>query len=212
MTHKFEAKAGNPHSTNGAHGASLHDPARGKTISARAAERLTEIKKRYPNPKSAIMAALYLAQEELGYINQTAIQWVSEQLDIPPVHVQEVATFYTMYYKKPVGAYHFQVCRTLSCALRGAKHLSEHLQKRFHVRPHEVTADGMWSYEEVECLGSCGSAPLCEVNDHYFENLTPEKLEAIIQRIEKEKPDLRLSTKEDRLGEGLKGYPKSEVV
>ncbi len=180
-------------------------------MSAAAAQRLTEIKKRYPHPHSAVMSALYLAQEELGVIDQRGIQWVSEQLEMAPVHVQEVATFYTMYYKQPVGAYHFQVCRTLSCALRGSKHLTEHLKKRFHIKPNEVSADGKWSYEEVECLGSCGTAPMCEINDTYFENLTPEKLEAIIQRIEKEKPELRLSTLTDSLGDGLQGQPKSEV-
>jgi len=181
-------------------------------VSAKAAERLEVIKKRYPDPKSAVMAALYLAQEELGHINQTALEWVSQQMGMPLIHVQEVATFYTMCYRQPVGQYHFQVCRTLSCALRGSKQLSEHLHKRFHVAPQEVTADGMWSYEEVECLGSCGTAPMCELNDHYFENLTPEKLEAIIQRIETEKPDLRLSTVNDQLGEGLKGHTKSEII
>lgn len=180
-------------------------------LSKAAVERLQQIKARYPNPHSAVMSGLYLAQEELGVIDQRAIRWVADQLGMAPVHVHEVATFYTMYYKQPVGKYHFQVCRTLSCALRGAKHLTEHLHKRFHVKPHEVTADGMWSYEEVECLGSCGTAPMCQINDHYFENLTPEKLEAIIQRIEREKPDLRLSTLRDELGEGLKGHPKSEV-
>ena len=79
-----------------------------KAISAKAAERLALVKKRYPDPKSAVMTALYLAQEELGYINQTALEWVSAQLDMPLIHVQEVATFYTMYYKRPVGKYHFQ--------------------------------------------------------------------------------------------------------
>jgi NADH-quinone oxidoreductase E subunit len=206
-SHSGGSHSGGSHSGNGDNAAALT-----KAISAKAAERLAVIKKRYPDPKSAVMAALYLAQEEVGFINQTALEWVSAQLDMPLIHVQEVATFYTMYYKRPVGKYHFQVCRTLSCALRGSKQLSEMLHKRFHVGPQEVTADGMWSFEEVECLGSCGTAPMCEVNDHYFENLTPEKLEAIIQRIEKEKPDLRLSTVKDELGEGLKGHAKSEII
>lgn len=183
-----------------------------RQISARAASRLSEIKKRYPDARSAVMPALYLAQEEIGLINQTAVRWVSEQLGIPPVQVMEIATFYTMYYKQPVGRYHIQVCRTLSCALRGARQITEHLQKRFQLKPGEVSADGKWSYEEVECLGSCGTAPMCEINDCYFENLTPERMEEIINRIDAEEPNLRLSTLDDKLGEGLKDWPKSEVI
>jgi len=181
-------------------------------LSEKAAKKLEEIRRLYPVPRSAVMPALYLAQQELGVINQEAIQWVSEMLDIPPVHVMEVATFYTMYYKKPVGRYHFQVCRTLSCALRGAKKLSACLHKRFGLKPGEVSKDGMWSYEEVECLGSCGTAPMCEINDCYFENLDESKLLKIIDQIEKEQPDLRLSAVDDKLGDGLKGYSKSEVM
>ena len=91
----------------------------------------------------------------------------------------------------------------MSCCLRGSKRIIEFLKKRFNLAPGEVSADGMWSYEEVECLGSCGTGPVCEINDQYFENLTDEKLEEIITRISVEKPDLRLSTKNDTLGKGL---------
>lgn len=172
---------------------------------------MQELVKLYPDRKSAVMPALYIAQEELGSITDEAVHWVSEQIGMPPVHVMEVATFYTMYYKKPVGRYHFQVCRTLSCALRGSKEITQCLHDKFGIAPNEVSADGMWSYEEVECLGSCGTAPMCEINDTFFENLTPEKMLEIIARIEAEKPDLRFSTIKDRLAEGLKGHPKSQV-
>ena len=91
------------------------------SLSSKAKERIEEIKAKYPDPKSAVMPALYIAQEELGSITQEAVQWVSQVTGISPIHVQEVATFYTMYYKKPVGKYHVQVCRTLSCALCGSK-------------------------------------------------------------------------------------------
>lgn len=181
-------------------------------LSAKAEERIEQIKKLYPDVASAVMPALYIAQEELGHITDQAIEWVSEKIGLAPVHVREVATFYTMYYRKPVGKYHVQVCRTLSCALCGAKKLTEALKQRLGLNPGEVSADGMWSYEEVECLGSCGTGPMCEINDCYFENLTPEKLNQLLDRISKEKPDLRLSTINDRLGDGLKGHPKSEVV
>ena len=180
-------------------------------LSAAAEKRATEIIPRYPQSRSAIMPLLYIAQDELGYISQEAVEWVADKLSIAPVQVCEVATFYTMYYKKPVGKYHFQVCRTLPCALRGAKMVSEFLHNKFGLKPGEVSADGLWSFEEVECLGSCGTAPMCQINDVFFENLTESKLETIIARIDKERPDLRFSTVRDELGAGLSGCPKSEI-
>lgn len=181
-------------------------------LSEAAEKRVEELKKRYPDPRSAVMPVLYVAQEELGHLSGDAITWVSEQVGLAPVHVRELVTFYTMYYSKPVGKYHFQVCRTLSCALRGSKQLMEYLNERFGIAPGEVTEDGKFSYEAVECLGSCGTAPMCEINDTYFENLTPEKLAEIVDRIEKDQPDLRYSTIRGELGVGLKGYSKSEVI
>jgi NADH-quinone oxidoreductase E subunit len=183
----------------------------GKTISQEGVEALSRIKKKYPDPKSAVMPALYIAQEEIGVIDDVAIKWVSDQLGISPVHVMELASFYTMYYRKPVGKYHVQVCRTLSCGLRGSKKITQHLKDRFDLEPGEVSEDGMWSYEQVECLGSCGTAPMCEINDCYFENLTTEKLDDILNQLEKLQPNLRYSTKSETLGEGLKGHTKSEI-
>jgi NADH-quinone oxidoreductase E subunit len=181
-------------------------------LSEAAEKRAHEILARYPQSRSAVMPLLYIAQEELGHITQQAVEWVAARLKMPPVQVWEVATFYTMYYKKPVGRYHVQVCRTLPCALRGAKKVSEYVHKRLGIKPGEVTQDGMWSFEEVECLGSCGTAPMCQINDAFFENLTEERLEALLVRIEKEQPDLRLSTVRDGLGAGLAGHPRSEIV
>lgn len=184
----------------------------GVKLSDAAESRAEQLKARYPNPHSAIMPILYIAQEELGAITDEAINWVSNKTGIAPVHVMEVATFYTMYYKKPVGKYHVQICRTLACALCGAKKLSEYVHQRLGVKPGEITSDGMWSWEEVECLGSCGTGPMCEINDHYFENLTPQSLGQLMDRIAKEQPDLRYSALRDELGKGLEGYPKSQVI
>lgn len=166
----------------------------------------------YPQSRSAIMPLLYIAQEHFGHITQAAVDWVSHKLSLAPVQVWEVATFYTMYYKKPVGRYHVQVCRTLPCALRGAKRISQFLHEHLGLKPGEVSADGTWSFEEVECLGSCGTAPMCQINDVFFENLNEEKLIKLLDRIEKESPDLRFSTVRDQLGAGLKGCPQSEIV
>ncbi len=181
-------------------------------VSPAAQKRADEIIKQYPQKRSAVMPLLYIAQEHTKHITQSAVDWVALQLEMPPVQVWEVATFYTMYYKKPVGQYHVQVCRTLPCALRGARKVSEYFHRKLGVKPGEVTKDGMWSFEEVECLGSCGTAPMCQINDVFFENLTDEKLDQIVARIEKEKPDLRYSTVRDELGAGLAGCPKSEII
>lgn len=180
-------------------------------VSEAAAARVKELVERYPNKKSAIMPALYIAQEELGWLPEEAFEWVGRQLDLSPAHVRGVATFYTMYYKKPVGKYHVQVCRTLSCMLCGARELTAHLKSRLGVSSGERTEDGMWSYEEVECLGSCGTAPMVQLNDVFFENLTAEKLDALMDRIEREQPDLRYSSYRGELGKGLADAPRSQV-
>jgi NADH-quinone oxidoreductase E subunit len=174
--------------------------------------KLVAVKKLYPQSRSAIMPALYLAQQHFGHISDEAVRWVAARLELPPVHVMEVASFYTMYYKRPVGRYHVQVCRTLSCAVRGASAITECVKKRFGVGANEVTPSGDWSYEEVECLGSCGTAPMVQINDFYFENLDVEKLEGVLDRIEKERPNLRISSVSDAMPEGLIGCPKSEVI
>jgi NADH-quinone oxidoreductase subunit E len=176
-----------------------------------AENRLVDLMARYPNSKSAVMPALYMAQEVHGWLTEDAYSWVSERLNLPKVHVKQVATFYTMYYKKPVGRYHVQVCRTLSCMLCGSRGVVGHLKKRTGLSSGEITKDGMWSYEEVECLGSCGTAPMVQINDVFFENLTTEKLDEIMDRIEKEQPDLRYSTIREELGGGLADMPRSQV-
>jgi NADH-quinone oxidoreductase E subunit len=178
--------------------------------------RLQKIVAKYPKKKSAIMPALYLAQEHFGWVSKEAVKWVSEELSLPPAHVESVATFYTMYYKRPVGKYHVQVCRTLSCMLCGAKDISKYLLERLAVSPGEVTSDGLWSWEEVECLGSCGTAPMIEINDVFFENLTPESMASLMDKIEKDTPDLRFHTGATdyaggKLGTGMPEHSRSQV-
>lgn len=175
-----------------------------KELSDAAKKRVEELKNYYPDKKSAVMPLLQLVQEEQGFISDDAILWVAEEVDISPVHVRELVTFYTMYTTKPRGKYHFQVCRTLSCAVLGSKRIVEALKQRLGVTAGEVTADGMFSFEQVECLGSCGTGPMCEINDTYFENLSEEKINQIVDRIIAEQPDLSFSTVHDKLGEGFK--------
>ena len=183
----------------------------GARLSDAAEKRLQDLMKQYPDSKSAVMPALYIAQEHFGMISDAAVSWVSSRLDLPPAHVREVASFYTMYYKRPVGRYHIQICRTLSCAICGAFDLAHRIEKRFGLKAGEVTPDGMWSLEEVECLGSCGTAPMAQINDLFFEKLTAEKLDAILDRIQKELPDLRYSTTTGELGNGMSDHSRSQV-
>lgn len=135
---------------------------------------------RYPNREAAILPTLYLAQREFGYLSDEAILYVADLLGFTPARIYGVATFYTMYNKKPVGKYHLQVCRNLSCSLMGAEHLIEHVARKIGVKPGETTADGKFTLSTVECLGSCGTAPVMQVNDDYYENLTEESIDAIL--------------------------------
>lgn len=170
-----------------------------------------EIIKKYPHKKSAIMPALYLVQQSYGWLPDEAFIWVGEKVGVSAAHTKGVATFYTMYYKQAVGKYHIQICRTLSCMLCGAKEITAFVKERLKVAAAEVTADGLWSWEEVECLGSCGTAPMVQINDVFFENLTAESLGELMDTIEKELPDIRYSTMVDALGTGLPEFSRSQV-
>ena len=112
------------------------------------------------------------------------MELVAERLDVPPTKVMSVSSFYTMYNKRPVGQHHIQVCVSISCALNGAHRVIEHLEDRFEIRVGETTADGKVTLSEVECLASCGTAPMMQVNEKYYESLTTtEALDAVIDRL-----------------------------
>lgn len=135
--------------------------------------------KRYESRQSAVLPALYIAQNEnKGYISPEVIKELSRVMDIPESQINEVFTFYTMYNKHEVGKHHIQVCRTLSCMLNGAQELTEHICKELNVKLGEVSKDGRFTVSEAECLGSCGTAPMMQITsqdaDKYYENLTPE--------------------------------------
>lgn len=131
--------------------------------------------KRYESKQSAVLPALYIGQKENnGYISAEVIKELSNVMDIPESQINEVFTFYSMYNKNKVGKYHVQVCRTLSCMLNGAEELTAHLCSELNVKLNEVTPDGRFTISEVECLGSCGTAPMMQIGNKYHENLTPE--------------------------------------
>jgi len=135
---------------------------------------------RYPVPKAALLPVLWAVQERQGWIAPAAEEWVARRLGVTPAHVHGVVTFYTMYKPRPTGRHHIQVCTTLSCMLRGGDELLAHLEQRLGIRCGEVTPDGRFSLVRVECLGSCGTAPMFQLNDDYHEDLTPAKVDALL--------------------------------
>ena len=142
----------------------------------------------YPNGKqqSAVMALLYIAQRQNdNWIPLSAMKYIAKILEMPYIKVYEVATFYTMYNLAPVGDYFFQVCTTTPCMIRGAYKLVDVCKKKISEKESEITENGKASWMEVECLGACVNAPMIQINDDYFEDLNEEKLEKIIDQINK---------------------------
>ncbi len=130
-----------------------------------------------------MLPVLYLAQEEFGYLGAEAIEYISRLMEIPSARVQGVVSFYTMLYAKPIGKYHIQVCRTLPCALMGAERIASFLAAKLGIEVGETTADGRFTLSEVECLASCGTAPVMQINDDYYEGLTEKKVDEILEAL-----------------------------
>jgi NADH-quinone oxidoreductase subunit E len=146
---------------------------------------MSELLPRYPSDRkqSAMLQALHLMQEMLGYLTTEAMLKVAQTLEVSPEKVGEVATFYSMLRLNPVGKYRIDVCTNLSCSLRGAEHVLERLESKLGIGLGETTADGRFSLREVECLASCGTAPCLQINEEFFENLTPGSLDQILSSL-----------------------------
>jgi len=169
-------------------------PSRGpREWTAEQAARIPEILGRYPTKKAAVMPLLWMAQDEWDWLDFDVIRLVARTLELPPSQVQAVATFYTMFKKAPTGKYLLQVCHTLSCALVGADRIVEHLERSLDVDEHGNSKDGLFTVMRVECLASCGSAPMMQVNEHFYERLTPATVDQIIDglRSGRQPPGLR---------------------
>lgn len=138
----------------------------------------------YPVKKGAMMNSLHHVQKALGWIPREAMVEVAALLEVRPIEVLEVVTFYPMFRDKPVGRHHLEFCRNLSCALLGSRQLIRHCEKRLGIRTGETTPDGKFSIGEAECLGSCGSAPMLMLEDHFHENLTTEKLDQLLDSLD----------------------------
>ena len=145
-----------------------------------------EILARYPQRQAALLPTLWLAQQEFGWLSEEALAYVADLMELPAARVAGVASFYTMFYKEPVGKYHLQVCRTLSCALRGAADITACIEKRLGIRAGETTSDKKFTLSEVECLASCGTAPMLQLNEDYVENLDEKSVLELIDRLEKD--------------------------
>ncbi len=145
--------------------------------------KLKEYLTHYPTKQAAVLPALWLAQEQFGYLTMPTIDYIAGLLDLSAVHVYSVATFYTMFHFKPVGRHHLQVCRTLSCALMGAENVVDRLKNKLKIEEGQMTADGRFSLCTVECLASCGTAPMMMVNEKYHENLTADSLDQLLDSL-----------------------------
>lgn len=152
-------------------------------FSPEALQRFQETVSRYPKKEAAMLPVLYLAQQEFGYLSSEAIEYVAQLMDLPPARVYGVVTFYTMLNMKPIGKHHIQVCRTLPCALAGAEKITALLKSKLGIQVGETTLDGKCTLSEVECLASCGTGPMMQINDDYYENLTQEKMEEILRSL-----------------------------
>lgn len=141
-----------------------------------------ETLEKYPTKMAVLLPALWLCQKQHGYLTDEILEYVAGRLELSPVHVLSVVEFYTMFHRKRPGKYHLQLCRTLSCVLCGSETLRSRIAEKLGIAPGEQTEDGLFSLEEVECLGSCGTAPVLRVNDVYCENLSVEKVDKIIDQ------------------------------
>jgi NADH-quinone oxidoreductase subunit E len=153
------------------------------------AETMQEVQRiiaQYPEgkQKSAILRVLHIAQAEFGgWLSVNTMNYVAEILNLRPIEVYEVASFYSMYNLKPVGKYMLEFCHTATCATAGVESLIEYTQKKLGIKTGETTADGLFTIKEVECLGACGYAPMLQLGKSYREHLTPEKIDALIEEL-----------------------------
>lgn len=154
-----------------------------KVLSAYAREHIEKWVKRYPEDQrqSGVFEALRVVQEENGgSLTEELMDAVADFLGMPNIAVYEVATFYTMYYLKPVGKHVVNVCTNISCMLNGSEKILEHFKEKLGVELNETTKDGKFTLKEVECLGACVGAPMCQIGKKYYEHLTPEKIDEML--------------------------------
>ncbi len=141
---------------------------------------------KYPaeQKQAAVMAALAIAQREKGWLDEETLDYVARRLEIPAIRVAEVATFYSMYDLEPVGRHKISLCTNISCMLRGSEDIKKYLEDKLSIKPGQTTSDGKFTLKEVECLAACCGAPMMQVDDDYHENLTPQRVDEILDAME----------------------------
>lgn len=152
-------------------------------------EELEQVKKhisKYPDSKAALMPVLWMAQKKWEWLSKDVLKYVAEVMELPAAHVEGVASFYTMYFKKPMGRYHIQVCTNVSCMLRKGTEIYKHVSEKLELGHNEASEDRLFSLEEVECMGACGGAPMIAINEDYYENVDIDKVDELIDNIKKE--------------------------
>lgn len=150
-------------------------------LSDEAVQRIRAIMAKYPQPRSALLPALHIAQNELGWTSRAAMEEVGSIVGVEADQVEEVASFYTMFYKEPVGTYVLEVCKTLPCSILGADEIIDYISETLGIGHGQTTPDGMFTLFRVECLAACHRAPVMQVNHRYYQDLTREKVDALIE-------------------------------
>jgi len=143
-------------------------------------KKIEELKQRYPHPQSVVIDALWMWQKEHGWVSEEGMKYIATLLDIPVHHVYGVVTFYSMFNKQPVGRHKIEICTNVSCMLRDSEKLLKHIESKLHIQAGETTPDHRFTLVEAECLGSCGTAPMMQVGDKYYENLDTAKIDTIL--------------------------------
>lgn len=146
-------------------------------------KRFNALLKRYPDKRSVTLPALHMAQEQEGFLNAEIIKYLAGMLEIKSAELMDTVSFYTMFQTKSQGKYLLQVCQTLSCSLLGADELVDYLSTKHKIKVGETTADGLFTLLKVECLGSCGTAPVLQVNEDYIEKATHEKVDRVLSKL-----------------------------
>jgi NADH-quinone oxidoreductase E subunit len=159
------------------------DPTKTVEFPPEAKKQFDYILTRYPSKEAALLPTLHLVQETWGWISPEAVHYVSSLLDLSPANVFGVVSFYNMYNQKPVGKYHLQVCTNLSCMIRNAYDIYDDLCDKLKIEPGQTTPDGLFTVTEVECLGSCGTAPVVQVNNDYHEEMDVQKMESLLTKL-----------------------------
>ncbi len=146
-------------------------------------EKFDKLLLRYPDKASLSLPSLWMAQYQEGWVSEDAMIYIADKLETSPMNIQSIASFYTMFNLKPVGTYHLQVCKTLSCKLCGSEEIRKHLTNKLGIEFGETTKDMKFTLTQVECLGACGEAPMMSLNDDYVGDLTIEKIDKILEEL-----------------------------